>query len=96
MRRLTTSLTPCIDSITVGACQYNTSNNNAPLGNSYRQYLVNMLDGNQVNFIGSYTDGSARDNQYEAHNGAYLSQMLNLAKNSLGSLPNMYLIHGNI
>ena len=74
-----------LDSITVGAC--------SSADNGYRLNLTNLLNGNQVNLIGSSSDGSARDRQFEAHGGYGIVSIQHLAQNSLGSLPNVYLIH---
>lgn len=75
---------PLGDSITYG---YRSSD-----GNGYRQYLLTLLAGNNVNFIGSLKAGTMTNNNNEGHSGALIDQIASYAYLSLPERPNVVLL----
>src|ERR1700712_4085517 len=61
-------------------------------GNGYRQDLLTMLSGTQVQYIGSIRAGNMTDNFNEGHSGAVISQIAGFANQSLPQRPNLILL----
>lgn len=61
-------------------------------GNGYRQYLLTLLAGNNVNFIGSVQAGTMTNNNNEGHSGAIIDQIASYAYLSLPERPNVVLL----
>ena len=77
--------TKLIDSITWG---YGSTD-----WNGYRQFLLTMLDGNQVEFIGSGHTGRMYNNANEGRPGELLNQTMKFSSHILHQRPNVILLN---
>ncbi|KAH8821022.1 hypothetical protein F5884DRAFT_850267 [Xylogone sp. PMI_703] len=62
-------------------------------GNGYRLPLWDRLTANPKDFVGSTTSGNMSHPRNEGHDGAIITQIQSFAKLSLGTRPNVILIH---